>query len=77
VVHCGFSFVLKRKMEVLCFVVFEKCRLREMASFVLNRNWRFWRQAQGRAAWSAGGGALDRRQVVFDIFTDSSSSCGA
>ena len=72
------SFVLNRKNKVLCFVRVAKLRLRERGSFVLNRNWRFGgRSTQGRLAGSTGKGALERPQVRFEIFTDSSSSCGA
>src|SRR5271156_6059159 len=72
------SFVLNRKNEVLCFVAVTKFELREKASFVLNRNWRFWRQAaRRRTAWSAGGKALDRSRAVLDIFTNSSCTCAA
>jgi hypothetical protein len=71
------SFVLNRKNEVLCFVRVAKFGFREKGSFVLNRNWQFWgRAVRGRVAVSARGCAPDRRLVLFDIFTDSSSSCG-
>jgi hypothetical protein len=65
------SFVLNRKNEVLCFIAVAKFKLRDRASFVLNRNWRFWRRAaRGQTAWSAGRKALDRPRAVLDIFTN-------
>ena len=71
------SFVLNRKNEVLCFVGVAKFRFRERGSFVLNRNWRFEvRSIPGRRAGSTDVGALERPRVRFEIFTDSSSSCG-
>ncbi len=74
---CDRSFVSNRKNEVLCFLWVAKLEERQRGSFVLNRNWRFWRQpAPGRLAGGGGRRALDRRRAVFDIFTDSSCSCG-
>jgi hypothetical protein len=72
------SFVLNRKNEVLCFVRVEKLEMKAKDSFVLNRSWRFGGGLTlGRLADSAAGRALDRPAVMFDIFTDSSSTCGA
>ena len=65
-------------MEVLCFVLVAKLVVQEKGLFVSNRNWGFGRRrVPGRLAGNAGVRALDRRLVVFDIFTDSSSSVGA
>src|SRR5271154_2829375 len=61
-------------MEVLCFLWVAKFAAGENRSFVLNRNWRF---SRGYTARSAGVTALARPFVMFDIFTDSSSSWGA
>jgi hypothetical protein len=56
---------------VLCFIAVAKFKLRDRASFVLNRNWRFWRRAaRGQTAWSAGRKTLDRPRSVLDIFTN-------
>src|ERR1700734_709641 len=72
------SFVLNRKSEVLCFLLVAKFVTAENRSFVLNRNWWFGGVlAGGRAAQRFGVTALDRRLVVCEIFTDSSSSYGA
>ena len=72
------SFVRNRKNEVLCFVGVAKFCFREWGSFVLNRIWRFGgRSSAGRLASSTDGRALERPQVRFEIFTDSSSSCCA
>jgi hypothetical protein len=78
VVIGGRSFVLNRKNEVLCFVGVAKFWFRESGSFVLNRNWRFGgRSAPGRLAGSTDATALEGPRVRLDIFTDSSSPCGA
>jgi hypothetical protein len=78
VVIGGRPFVLNRKNEVLCFVGVAQFWFRESGSFVLNRNWRFGgRSTAGRLAGSTDGRALERLRVRFEIFTDSSSSCGA
>jgi hypothetical protein len=65
------------KSEVPFFVCVAKLGRGENRSFVSNRNWVFRRwEEPGRRGSGAGEGVLNRLAVAFEIFTDSSSSCG-